>query len=49
MRVLTLQDMSIHPSATALEGLAEQTRSLNLQQPITEFLPLSIERPVAGL
>ena len=49
MGVLTLQHMTIDPSAATFQSLAEQVRSLEFEECITEFAPLLVERPIAGL
>ena len=49
MGVLTLQNMTINPSAATFQSLAEQVRSLKIQESITEFAPLLVERPIAWL
>ena len=49
MRVLTFENMAIYLSAAAFESLAKEVRSLKIQESITEFAPLFIERPIAWL
>ena len=48
MGVLTLQNMTIDPSTATFQSLAEQVRSLKFQESVTEFVPLLVERPIAG-
>ena len=49
MRVLTLENMTIYPSAAAFESLAKEVRSLEFEESITQFAPLLVERPIPWL
>ena len=49
MRVLTFENMAINLSAAAFESLAKEVRSLKIEEAITEFAPLFVERPIAWL
>ena len=49
MRVLTFENMAIYLSAAAFEGLAKKVRPLKVEEAITEFAPLFVERPIARL
>ena len=49
MRVLTFENMAIYLSAAAFESLAKKVRSLKIEEAITEFAPLFVERPIARL
>ena len=49
MRVLTFENMAINLSTAAFESLAKEVRSLKVEESITEFAPLFIERPIARL
>ena len=49
MRVLTFEHMAIHLSAAAFERLSKEMRSLEVEDSITEFAPLFVERPIAWL
>ena len=49
MRVLTLEYMAIHLSAATFESLAKEVRSLKIEESVTEFAPLFVERSIAWL
>ena len=49
MRVLTFENMAINLSAAAFESLAKEVRSLKIEESVTEFAPLFVERSIAWL
>ena len=49
MRVLTFENMAINLSAAAFESLTKEVRSLKIEESVTEFAPLFVERSIAWL